>query len=183
MPVLNHWCGCTGRTWLLPKEEASRGGRRTLPGCCGRACRLSSSVHSPLIVESLEPSFTAGVFGSSMAMRLNSGGWEVCYHVILSGTFLKEQHGSLLPFLYLCLSQSALWSVDAPSWTMRSGPLWQRNRIDGVPHLPSWTFSWERKKLLWFKPLILWASCHSQPNLILTSVGPWSARQIQFYLV
>lgn len=35
-----------------------------------------------------------------------------------------------------------------------------------------------RKKLVLVKLLILWASCHSQPNLILTNVGLGSARHI-----
>lgn len=80
------------------------------------------------------------------------------------------------PFPFCCL-ECACHHLEPCSWH-HSG---ESSEIGRGLHSLSRTSAWERKELL-FKPQLLGAWRPSQPNLILTIVGPWSARQIQFYL-
>lgn len=92
---------------------------------------------------------------------------------------LRDSMGPPLPFLCaFTILLSGMWM--APSWTMklRSPVAEPQSRWSGTLVFVD---VFLRKKFVLVKPRILWASCHSQPNLILTTnIGTWSARHIQF---
>lgn len=102
----------TGCTSLLPEGKAIWDRGWALLGFVTERVGCPPISITPFFIKSLEPYFIAGVLDRFTATQLNSGWWEVCYHVVLSRTFLKGQCvPPLRPFLRL--SHFAVWNVDA----------------------------------------------------------------------